>query len=161
MPLGQGKRSSAIRPSEWQRHREKICELYETKSLEKVQAVMLKHHEFAPTLSQYKRQLSLWKVSKNRRRPEAEDAGLPHEPTEMAEKNEDFEDTYVRLFLLSIVGVPFYWIGTINDYCRKIARPIVYGVQRLIPSKSSDVDSTCPWTVPSGTIYKDSAPGRF
>jgi hypothetical protein len=104
---GRGKRASVIRPSEWERHREDICKLYETKPLEKVQALMRKRRGFAATLSQYKRRLGLWGVEKNRQKSEAGQQGRRGEPTERMERNADFQETWSRFVLLTIVCSTF------------------------------------------------------
>lgn len=101
---GRGKRSAAIRAPAWESHREEIRELYETKPLEKVQALMRQRYGFAPTLSQYKRQLTIWGVAKNRRASSEEEKSQSSESTRMTERNEVFKDTWLRFALISLVG---------------------------------------------------------
>lgn len=108
MPRGHGKRSSAIHLLEWEPHREEICELYETKPLEKVQALMRKRHGFAPTLSQYKRQLGLWGATKNRRTPTKDEKIPSPKSMEMSETHEVWMDTWMRFALFNLVGFPLH-----------------------------------------------------
>lgn len=99
MPRGQAKRSSAIRPSDWEPHRQEICELYATRPLEKVQAIVQRRHGFHPTLSQYKRRLGIWGVVKNQRPPMVDNERVLPGP-------DDLDSTWVRLVLLVAVCPP-------------------------------------------------------
>jgi hypothetical protein len=91
MPPGHSKQSTYIRATEREPHRQKICELYETKPLYRVQAVM-RQGDFDATTSQYKRKLRIWKVTKNERKAVSDPEGRQGTKTPVISTVSDTDD---------------------------------------------------------------------